>query len=70
VTALGRQRVVSTFATTASIAASGEIEVLVHVTRFTHRGDVVVAVAVHPRVLDERGRIDTVLGALEHPAGG
>lgn len=67
VTALGGERVVSTFAARADVAAGQEIDVTVHVATFPHREDFVVGVAIHPRAIDERGRIDAMLRALEHP---
>lgn len=66
---LGEQRTVSTFEATAQVAGGQSIDVLVHVAKFPHGEDYVIAVAIHPQLIDEEGRVDTLLGGIEHPAG-
>ncbi|MFC7020525.1 MULTISPECIES: DUF6517 family protein [Haloarcula] len=63
---LGEDRTVSEFTGTSEVQGQ-EIDVRLHVSSFEHEGDVVVAIAVHPERIDERDRVDTLLGAIQHP---
>ncbi|MFC7028448.1 DUF6517 family protein [Halomicroarcula sp. GCM10025324] len=64
---LGEDRTVSEFTGTSDVQGQ-EIDIRLHVASFEHEGDVVVAVAVHPERIDERDRVDTLLGAIQHPS--
>ncbi|MFC6864481.1 DUF6517 family protein [Halomicroarcula sp. GCM10025817] len=63
---LGEDRTVSEFTGTSEVQGQ-EIDVRLHVTSFEHDGDVIVAIAVHPERIDERDRVDTLMGAIQHP---
>lgn len=65
VAALGDARTVSTFSGESTVAGQ-DVDVSIHVTKFRHGDDFVIAVAVHPQRIDEEGRIDTLLRGLEH----
>lgn len=66
---LGEGRTVSRFHATSTVAGK-EVDLTLHVTKFRHGEDVVVAVAIHPARLDgERARVETMLGGIEHEAG-
>jgi hypothetical protein len=64
---LGEDRTVSEFTGTSDVQGQ-EIDIRLHVASFEHEGDVVVAVAIHPERIDERDRVDTLLGAIQHPS--
>ncbi|MFB6151522.1 MAG: DUF6517 family protein [Haloarculaceae archaeon] len=61
---LGQRRTVSAFRAEAT-GIGPATRVRVHVTSFEHEGDLVVAIAVHPELLDERDRVDRLLGGLK-----
>jgi hypothetical protein len=63
---LGEDRTVSEFTGTSEVQGQ-EIDVRLHATSFEHDGDVIVAIAVHPERIDERDRVDTLMGAVQHP---
>lgn len=67
---LGSEANVSTFTGDAELSGSDvTVELTIHVTKVRHEGDFVVAVAVHPSVLDgEVDRVDALLAGIEHPA--
>jgi len=65
VSALGESRTVSRY--TAETTVDGQtVDVYVHLAKFRHGDDFVVALAVHPRQVEEGDRIDTLLGTLRH----
>lgn len=41
-------------------------DVAVHVTRFRHGGDFVIAIGVHPEQIDEQANVDALFEGLEH----
>jgi hypothetical protein len=65
VTARGDARTVSTFTGTSTVAGQ-EVDVRVHVTKFRHGDDFVIALAVHPEEIDEEGRVDALAEGLRH----
>lgn len=66
VAALGEDRTVERFTGTARIQGQ-RIDVTLHVTKFQHGEDFVVAVGIHPEQLpDEQDRVDTLLSGVEH----
>ncbi|WP_255150279.1 DUF6517 family protein [Halorarius halobius] len=67
-TVLSSEATVSKFRADATLQGGQEVEVFVHITKVKHEGDYVIAVAVHPTQIDEQGRVNTMLGGLEHPA--
>lgn len=64
VASLGEERTVSTFRMAGETNAS---DVVVHVATFDAGTDFVVTFAVHPGVIDERERVDTLIAGLEQP---
>ena len=63
---LGEARTVEQFAGTTTVG-NDEIDVFIHVTRFTHDGDVVVGIGVHPQQLpDEQDRQDDMFSGIQH----
>lgn len=63
---LGEDRTVSRFDATTTVAGV-ELDLLLHVTKFRHGGDFVVAVGVHPARLDgEDDRVRTMFRDVEH----
>jgi len=78
-TALGAERTISTYRTGVGATdapgtdtdtatrpgVADALDLVVHVGTFEYRGDVVIVVASHPAVLDERSRIDSLLAGLE-----
>lgn len=67
VSSLGDDRTVSRFGAQASGGPmSSSANVTLHMTTLGHEGDFVVAVSVHPEDLDERDRVDQLIGGLEH----
>lgn len=68
VAALGGERRVSKFRADATLASGQSVEVFVHVTKFRHEGDYVLAVAVHPTAADEEANVDRLIEGLDHPA--
>jgi hypothetical protein len=66
VTALGEKRSVATFEGQASYQGSS-VDVYIHVTKFKHDGDFIIAVAVYPQRLDgEQSKVYALLQGLEH----
>jgi hypothetical protein len=43
-----------------------ETDVMIHVTRFRHGSDFVVAIAVHPTQIEEESNVDAMFEGLEH----
>lgn len=70
VSVLGTDATVSTFTGDAELGETGQtVELTLHVTRVRDGGDFIVAIAVHPALLDgEAERVDTMLGGIRHPA--
>lgn len=68
VTALGEPRTVSAFTGTSTVMGQ-EVDVRVHVTKFRHGDDFVVALAVHPEEIDEQDRVDALIEGLSHESG-
>lgn len=63
---LGEARTVEQFAGTTTVGGD-EIDVVVHVTKFTHEGDVVVGIGIHPQELpDEEDRQDDLFSGVQH----
>ena len=63
---LGEDRTVSRFDATTTVAGA-EVDLALHVTKFRHGEDFVVAVAVYPARIDgERARVETMLRGIEH----
>lgn len=66
VQALGEPRTVSRYTGETEIAGQ-PVDVAIHVTKFRHGDDFVVAFAVHPEMIDgEADRIDELLRGLDH----
>lgn len=67
VRALGSERTVETFTAGATVAGEREIDVRLHVAKFRHGDDFVVALGVHPeRLPDERERVDALVRGIDH----
>ena len=67
VDALGSARTVETFTAKATVGGGQQIDIVVHVAKFRHGDDFVVAVGVHPERLDGEGeRVDAMIGGLQH----
>ena len=65
---LGEDRTVSQFDATTTVAGT-EVDLRLHVTKFRHGEDVVVAIGVHPARLDDEGdRVRTMFRGIEHEA--
>ena len=64
VASLGAERTVSTFRLEGETNAS---DAVVHVAAFDAGTDFVVTFAVHPRIIDEQDRVDTLIAGLEQP---
>lgn len=67
VESMGAPRTVSTYRAGRNASAGGDA--LLHVARFEVGGDVVVVVAGHPALVDERERVDRLLAGLERTDG-
>ena len=66
---LGKGRSVSRFEATTTVAGTS-LDVDLHVTKFRHGEDFVVAIGVHPARLDgEAARVGTMFGGIEHRTG-
>ena len=66
---LGEPRTVSRFDATTTVAGVG-IDLALHVTKFQHGGDFVVAIAVYPARLDgEAARVEAMLRGIQHETG-
>lgn len=66
VSVLGSDRTVEKFSGVTTVG-DNEIDVYIHVTKFRHEGDFVVAIGVHPQQLpEEQDRQDVMLGGVEH----
>ena len=64
---LGESRSVSKFSGRATAVGGQKIDVVLHVTKFRHGDDFVLAVGIHPaRLPDEQGRVDELLRGVEH----
>jgi len=67
---LGEGRTVSRFDATTTVAGT-EVDLALHVAKFRHGEDFVVAIGVYPARLDgERARIETMLRGVEHETAG
>lgn len=67
---LGESRTVSRFDATTTVAGT-EVDLELHVTKFQHGEDFVVAIGVHPARLDgEAARVETMLRGIEHGTEG
>jgi len=64
VSSLGGERTVSTFRLE---TRHGGVDATAHVASFDTGNDYVVVFAVHPALIDERDRVDTLLAGLEQP---
>jgi len=68
VTSLGKETDVAKFEGTASLDGN-EVDIYVHVTKFKHEGDYVVALAVYPQMLDgEEENVLSLIRNIEHPS--
>jgi len=66
---LGEGRTVSRFDATTTVADT-EVDLALHVAKFRHGDDFVVAIGVYPARLDgERARVETMLRGIEHETG-
>jgi hypothetical protein len=63
---LGDRRTVSTFTAEATLAGGLTMDVLLHVARFAHGDDFVVALGVHPTAVDDTDSVNDLFGAIEH----
>lgn len=68
VSTLGTETTVSKFRADATLASGESVEVFMHITKFKHEGDYVIAVAVHPTQVDEESNVDRLVEGLDHPA--
>lgn len=68
VTTLGNKTQVSKFRADATLASGESVEVFIHLTKFRHEGDYVIAVAVNPTQVDEESNVDRLIEGLDHPA--
>ncbi|MEF8840499.1 MAG: DUF6517 family protein [Haloarculaceae archaeon] len=67
---LGESRTVSRFDATTTVAGT-EVDLELHVTKFQHGEDFVVAIGVYPARLDgEADRVETMLRGIEHETEG
>lgn len=67
---LDTRATLSTFTGEATVGPTGEaVELTLHVTRIRAGGDFLVVIAVHPSLLDETNRVDTMLAGLSHDSG-
>ena len=66
-TILGEETTVGVFSGTTTVQGV-EVELRIHVTRVKHDGDFVLVAGAYPEALagDERPRLETVFGAVEH----
>ncbi|PSP52416.1 hypothetical protein BRC67_04560 [Halobacteriales archaeon QH_3_68_24] len=64
VASLGAERTVSTFRLEGETNAS---DAVVHVATFDAGTDFVITFAVHPGIIDEQDRVDTLIAGLERP---
>ncbi|GGN96514.1 MULTISPECIES: DUF6517 family protein [Haloarcula] len=62
---LGEPRDVGMFSGTVTVQGQ-EIDVRMHVASFEHEGDVLIVLAVHPKQINERARVDTMFGGITH----
>jgi hypothetical protein len=65
---LGDRRTVSTFTAEGTLAGGLTMDVLLHVARFAHGEDFVVALGVHPMAVDDTDSVNDLFGAIEHGA--
>lgn len=69
VSTLGQSTELRQFEGTATLAGS-EVDVYIHVTKFQHEGDYIVAVGIYPQRLDgESENVVTMVESLEHSGG-
>lgn len=67
VTALDGERTVEEFTGRATVAGGQEVDVVLHVTKFRHGEDFVVAVGIYPeRLSGEQAKTDALIGGLDH----
>jgi hypothetical protein len=67
---LGESRTVSRFDATTTVAGT-EVDLELHVTKFRHGEDFVVAIGIYPARLDgEADRVETMLRGIEHETEG
>lgn len=67
VRSLGEDRRVAKFSGEATVLGDRTVDVYVHVTKFRHGDDFVVAVGVHPeRLPDEQDRVDDLIRGIDH----
>lgn len=67
VTILGDTASVSKFSAETTTEGGQDVDVFMHIARVENGDDFVLAVGVHPQDIDEQGKIDTMLGGIEHP---
>ena len=68
-TVLGTETEVVTFEGTIEYEGQ-QVDVTIHLTRVNHGGDYVVAVALHPAVMNpEQAGVETMLSGIEHETG-
>lgn len=66
-TVLGEEATVTVFDAETEVAGQ-TVDVTVHLVQLTHEGDLVVAVGVHPAIMDhEQAGVDTMFEGIEHP---
>lgn len=65
---LGDTIEVSKFSADARTAGGEDVPVYMHIGETDNEDDFVVVVGVHPRDVDDQDEIDTLIGAVEHPA--
>lgn len=64
---LGSEQSVARFTGQATIGSGQQVNVELHVTKFRHGDDFIVAIGIHPEMLSsESDRVDTMIGGLEH----
>ncbi len=67
VQSLGEGRSVAKFSGRATVMAGQEVDVVLHVTKFRHGDDFVLAVGIHPQQLpDEQVRVNELFRGLQH----
>lgn len=65
-TILGEERSVEVFTGTTTVGGN-DVDVYIHVTKFRHEDDYVIALGVHPQQLpDEQDRLDLLFQGIEH----
>lgn len=70
-TVLGEEVTVTKFTARATIQGGQQMDVYLHITKFKHGDDYVVAVAVYPRQLDgEQENVNVLLSGIQHSTEG